>query len=99
MKRCRSRWLTVMGFGAQAPDEGCGCPCADDAKSANAPPRVTGAHVAAAGSVGREKDQSLVDAPDIYFEGGDHQAPVHVSGSEFPKLIADVPRCQISHHA
>ena len=44
-------------------------------------------------------DQSLVDAPDIYFEAGDHQALVHVSGSEFLKLMADAPRGQISHHA
>jgi hypothetical protein len=39
---------------------------------------VTGAHVAATGCFGRENDQSLVDAPDIYFEAGDHQALVHV---------------------
>ena len=44
-------------------------------------------------------DQRLVDAPDIYFEAGDHQALVHVSGSEFLKLMADAPRGQISHHA
>ena len=53
-KSYRPRWLTVMGFGAQAPNEGCGCPCADEAKSANSPPRVTGAHVAATGSFGTE---------------------------------------------
>ena len=44
-------------------------------------------------------DQSLVHAPDIYFEAGDHQALVHVSGSEFLKLMANAPRGQISHHA
>jgi Ala-tRNA(Pro) deacylase len=43
-------------------------------------------------------DQSLVDAPDIYFEAGDHQALVHVSGSEFLKLMAKAPRGQISYH-
>jgi hypothetical protein len=42
------------GFRRPAPNEGCGCPCADDAKSANSPPRVPGAHVAATGSFGRE---------------------------------------------
>jgi len=88
-----------MGFGAQAPNEGRGCPCADEAKSVNSPPRVTGAHVAATGSFGRENDQSLVDTPDVYFEAGDHQALVHVSGSEFLKLMANAPRGQISHHA
>ncbi len=44
-------------------------------------------------------DQSLVDAPDIYFEAGDHQALVHVSGSGYIKLMANALRGQISHHA
>ena len=44
-------------------------------------------------------DQSLVDAPDVYFEAGDHQSLVHVSGSEFLKLMVNAPRGQISHHA
>src|SRR5258708_4391506 len=44
-------------------------------------------------------DERLVDAPDIYFEAGDHQALVHVSGSEFLKLMIKAPRSQISHHA
>jgi Ala-tRNA(Pro) deacylase len=44
-------------------------------------------------------DQSLVDAPDVYFEAGDHQALVHVSGGEFLKLMANASRGQISHHA
>lgn len=38
-------------------------------------------------------------ASDIYFEAGDHQALVHVSGSEFLKLMANTLRGQISHHA
>src|SRR5260370_40407687 len=44
-------------------------------------------------------DQSLVDTPDVYFEAGDHQALVHVTGSEFLKLMAHAPRAPISHHA
>jgi len=44
-------------------------------------------------------DQSLADAPDVYFEAGDHQALIHVSGGEFLKLMANAPRGQISHHA
>src|SRR5207302_8225053 len=44
-------------------------------------------------------DQSLVDAPDIYFEADDHRALVHVSGSGFLKLMANAPRGQISYHA
>ena len=43
-------------------------------------------------------DDSLVDRPDVYFEGGDHQALVHVDGSDFMKLMANVPRAHISHH-
>jgi Ala-tRNA(Pro) deacylase len=43
-------------------------------------------------------DESLVDSPDIYFEGGDHLALVHMRGSEFLRLMANVPRGQISHH-
>lgn len=43
-------------------------------------------------------DESLLGAPDIYFEGGDHQALVHLRGSEFLRLMADVPRAHISHH-
>jgi Ala-tRNA(Pro) deacylase len=43
-------------------------------------------------------DECLVDAPDIYFEAGDHQSLVHVSGSGFLKLMANAPRSQISYH-
>jgi Ala-tRNA(Pro) deacylase len=43
-------------------------------------------------------DESLVDAPDIYFEAGDHRALVHMSGSDFLKLMAKARRGLISHH-
>jgi Ala-tRNA(Pro) deacylase len=43
-------------------------------------------------------DESLVDAPDIYFEAGDHRALVHMSGRDFLKLMANAPRAAISHH-
>jgi Ala-tRNA(Pro) deacylase len=43
-------------------------------------------------------DECLVDAPDIYFEAGDHQSLVHVSGSAFLKLMGNAPRSQISYH-
>jgi Ala-tRNA(Pro) deacylase len=42
-------------------------------------------------------DESLVDSPDIYFEAGDHRALVHMSGSDFLRLMANVPRGRISH--
>jgi len=44
-------------------------------------------------------DQSLVGARDIYFEAGNHRELVHVSGSDFLRLMADTPRAKISHHA
>ena len=34
-------------------------------------------------------DDSLASEPDIYLEGGDHARLVHVSGSDFQKLMAD----------
>jgi Ala-tRNA(Pro) deacylase len=43
-------------------------------------------------------DQSLIGAQDVYFEAGDHCALVHVSGSDFVKLMGDAPRHHISHH-
>jgi Ala-tRNA(Pro) deacylase len=46
--------------------------------------------------LGLATDRELVD---IYFEAGDHQSLVHVSGSGFLKLMANAPRGQISYHA
>jgi Ala-tRNA(Pro) deacylase len=43
-------------------------------------------------------DESLDDAHDVYFEGGDHVALVHVTGKDFLKLMADAPRGEFSHH-
>lgn len=44
-------------------------------------------------------DQSLGDTPDAYFEGGDHESLVHVSGRDFLKLMADAQRRNVSHRA
>ncbi len=41
-------------------------------------------------------DRSLDDRSDIYFEGGDHQALVHVRGSQFRDLTGDSPHAQIA---
>jgi len=41
-------------------------------------------------------DESLLHADDVYFEGGDHCALVHVSGRDFRKLMSDALRGQIS---
>ena len=37
-------------------------------------------------------DESLGDAADIYFEGGDHRTLVHVSGKDFRNLTMDAHR-------
>jgi Ala-tRNA(Pro) deacylase len=44
-------------------------------------------------------DDSLMEAPDVYFEAGDHRGLVHVSGSEFRKLMTGVPHGDISRRA
>lgn len=44
-------------------------------------------------------DESLVGARDVYFEAGDHRELVHVSGSDFLKLMAGASRARISRHA
>ena len=43
-------------------------------------------------------DEAFVDADDVYFEGGDHRALVHVNGSDFLKLMRDTPRARIGIH-
>lgn len=40
-------------------------------------------------------DEAFVDAEDVYFEGGDHRALVHVNGGDFLKLMHDTPRARI----
>lgn len=42
-------------------------------------------------------DESLGDAGDIYFEGGDHKTLVHVSGSNFRNLMKDATVARFSH--
>jgi Ala-tRNA(Pro) deacylase len=43
-------------------------------------------------------DEAFIDAEDVYFEGGDHRALVHVNGSDFLKLMGDTPRARIGLH-
>ena len=42
-------------------------------------------------------DDSLGDAADIYFEGGDHRTLVHVSGKDFRDLTMDARHARFSH--
>jgi Ala-tRNA(Pro) deacylase len=44
-------------------------------------------------------DDSLMEAAHVYFEAGDHQGLVHVSGTEFRKMMTGVPHGDISRHA
>jgi Ala-tRNA(Pro) deacylase len=44
-------------------------------------------------------DERLAGPQDIYFEAGDHQMLVHMQGSEFLRVMANVPRARISYHA
>ena len=44
-------------------------------------------------------DESLSDLPDVYFEAGDHESLIRVSGKGFAALAAECRRGRISHHA
>lgn len=43
-------------------------------------------------------DVSLDDESDVYFEGGDHEALVHMSGREFRELTRSAQHGRFSHH-
>ena len=43
-------------------------------------------------------DDSLASESEIYFEAGDHQNLVHMSGKDFAGLMTDARRGQFSHH-
>jgi Ala-tRNA(Pro) deacylase len=47
--------------------------------------------IAAAYGLTAVVDDSLEGHEDIYFEGGDHRALVHVTGAQFHRLIEKVP--------
>jgi len=44
-------------------------------------------------------DESIGDASDTYFEGGDHTSLVHVDGQAFRTLTKDARRARFSHPA
>jgi len=44
-------------------------------------------------------DDSLLQQPDVYFEAGDHEALVHVSGKQFGVLMASVPHAGFTRPA
>ncbi len=41
-------------------------------------------------------DDALLDADDVYFEGGDHRTLVHVHGGEWRRLLRDAGHCAFS---
>lgn len=43
-------------------------------------------------------DDILRHQPDIYFDAGDHETLLHMSGNEFEKLMGDSPHGQFSRH-
>ncbi|SDM62997.1 Ala-tRNA(Pro) deacylase [Franzmannia pantelleriensis] len=43
-------------------------------------------------------DDMLRHQPDIYFEAGDHETLLHMSGREFERLMDGAPHGRFSHH-
>lgn len=43
-------------------------------------------------------DDMLRHQPDIYFDAGDHETLVHMSGREFDRLMQDSPHGRFSRH-
>ena len=43
-------------------------------------------------------DQSLLNRPEIWFEAGDHEDVVHLSGGQFKNLVEDAKRARFSIH-
>lgn len=44
-------------------------------------------------------DETLGNADEVYFEGGDHRTLVHMSGADFRNLTSDARRARFSHPA
>jgi Ala-tRNA(Pro) deacylase len=44
-------------------------------------------------------DDSIVELPDVYFEGGDHTTLVHMSGPAFDRMLGDAEHGCFSTHA
>lgn len=54
--------------------------------------------VAAAYRLDAIVDDTLLQQPDVYFEAGDHEALVHVSGTQFGTIMAGSPHGRFTHH-
>lgn len=42
-------------------------------------------------------DDTLLQQPEVYFESGDHEALVHMSGRDFRALMADLPHGRFTY--
>jgi Ala-tRNA(Pro) deacylase len=54
--------------------------------------------IGAAYHVGVIIDETLLGQPDVYFEAGDHEALVHMTGQAFGAMMAGVPHGRFTHH-
>ena len=43
-------------------------------------------------------DECLIDCEDVYFEAGDHEDLIHISGTQFKKLMQESDKAQFSYH-
>jgi Ala-tRNA(Pro) deacylase len=43
-------------------------------------------------------DDALLEQPDVYFEAGDHEMLVHMSGQAFSAMMADAAHGRFTHH-
>lgn len=43
-------------------------------------------------------DQSLVEQPEIYFDAGDHEQMIHMTGETFDSLLGDAEYASFSYH-
>jgi Ala-tRNA(Pro) deacylase len=43
-------------------------------------------------------DDALLQQPDVYFEAGDHEALVHMSGAQFGSMLAGSAHGRFTHH-
>ena len=43
-------------------------------------------------------DDALIDAQDIWFEGGDHESLIHLDAGAFKKLMKNAEHGDFSHH-
>jgi len=42
-------------------------------------------------------DESIEAQPDVYFEAGDHETLLHMTGAQFAQLVAGARHCQFSN--